>query len=188
MSKIQQQHNQAMDLAEEAFLLRRRGDEEQAKNLFLQAMNLEYEIATTMLPEAEAEPSRSILYRSTAALAYHAQDYVRALQLIADGLRGYPPPEIEAELKELRADILTLQHAKYVQGILKSADNLKSNGQYGTVQLLDTASAQPVAVRVPIAKMRDIVRSYFDELVIITASQKGRYTYLENIARAYVQS
>jgi len=76
MSNIAQLHNQAMDLAEEAFLLKRKGQTKDAKSSFLQALDLEYQVASTMLSQQDSEPSCSILYRSTAALAYHAEDYV----------------------------------------------------------------------------------------------------------------
>jgi hypothetical protein len=94
-----------MDLAEEAFQLQREGQDSQAKRLFLEALSLERE-AALLLPVSEAaEPSRSILFRSAASLAYNAEEYETAEQLIAHGLSGFPPPEIKEELKDLYENI-----------------------------------------------------------------------------------
>lgn len=183
MSKIDQLHNQAMDWAEEAFIAKRKGQEVEANDLFKRALALETEAAIAFPPEQAAEPTRSILYRSAASLAYHAQEYVRAQQLVTDGLQGYPPPEIAAELIALQEDIHHRQPMQRVTGILKVADNLPSDSQYGIVQLLETETAQPVAIHVPAAKMRTIVRAYFDELVVVTGYQADEHTYLEHIER-----
>ena len=184
MSRIEQLHHQAMDWAEEAFVAKRNGRQEEAVALFKQALALETEAAATFLPEQVSEPTRSILYRSAASLAYHAQEYTRAQQLIMQALQGYPPPEIAAELEGLQDDIHHRQPVQRVTGVLKVADNLKTDGQYGVVQLVDTETAQPIAIHVPTSKMRAIVRTYFDELVVITGYQGDNYTYLEHIERA----
>jgi hypothetical protein len=105
MSSIKQIHDQAMDLAEEAFVARRKGEEEEATKFFSEALELEKQAASYFLPEKESEPTRSILYRSAATLAYHAKDYEQAEQLVAQGLIGYPPDEIKQELKALQDDI-----------------------------------------------------------------------------------
>ena len=102
MSKFEQLHEQAVDIAEEAVAAHRKGDAESAKALFLQALELEVQAASAFPATAESEPTRSILYRSAAALACHAKEYDRAEQLIACGLSGYPPMEIKAELKALQ--------------------------------------------------------------------------------------
>jgi hypothetical protein len=183
MSSIEQLHNKAMDWAEKAFVAKRKGRQEDAIALFKQALDLETEAAATFPPNQASEPTRSILYRSAASLAYHAQEHIWAQQLIVQGLQGYPPPEIAAELEALQDEIHHKQPVQRVMGVLKVADNLKTDGQYGIVQLLDTETAQPIAIHVPISKMRAIVRAYFDELVIVTGYQDDNYTYLEHIER-----
>jgi tetratricopeptide (TPR) repeat protein len=183
MSRIEQLHNQAMDWAEEAFAAKRKGRQEDATGLFKQALALETAAAATFLPEQASEPTRSILYRSAASLAYHAQEYTQAQQLIMQALQGYPPPEIAAELETLQDNIHHQQPMQRVTGVLKMADNLKTDGHYGVVQLVDTETAQPIAVHVPTSKMRAIVRTYFDELVVVTGYQEDEHTYLEHIER-----
>ncbi len=110
MSIIDELHEQAMDLAEEAFSFQRRGNAALAVSLFLQALTLEKQAASVFPANQDSEPSRSILYRSAAALAYHAQDYEQAEQLIACGLSGYPPIEIKNELRALHDDVTFRQH------------------------------------------------------------------------------
>ena len=69
--------------------------------LFRVALKLETEAADKVPKKKESEPSRSILYRSAATIAYRCREYAEAKRLIAEGLSGWPPPEIEKELKDL---------------------------------------------------------------------------------------
>ncbi|TYT73149.1 hypothetical protein FIM25_16645 [Desulfobotulus mexicanus] len=101
-----------MDLAEEAFLAQRARNEEKALLLFLKALALEEKAANLLPLNEEAEPTRSILYRSAASLAYNARDYEQAERLVARGLAGYPPEEIREELKNLYEDINFQRHLK----------------------------------------------------------------------------
>ncbi len=101
MPTINEIHPQAMDLADLAFSARREGDEAKAKELFLEALMLERQAALLLPPSEDSEPSRSVLFRSAASLAYNAGDLEETERLVANGLAGYPPPEIRAELMEI---------------------------------------------------------------------------------------
>jgi hypothetical protein len=117
MPKLNDLHPKAMDLADLAFRHQRKGEEVRAKQLFYEAFHLERK-AAALLPAAESsEPSRSILYRSAASLAYNAGEYEAADRLVASGLAGYPPPEIQEELRVLYDDVNFMRHlsAKGVQ-------------------------------------------------------------------------
>ena len=103
-------HPKAMDLAELAFRHQRKGDNAKAKKYFREALDLECRAAFLLRPSKNSEPSRSILFRSAASLAYNAQDYVLGYCLVAHGLSGFPPPEIEEELKNLYEDINFMRH------------------------------------------------------------------------------
>ncbi len=83
---IRQTHQRAMDLAEEAQVARRAGDEEKARRQFRLAFFLEAMAANAAPDGNEAEPSRSILYRSAAALALDCADD-EVLDMV-DGLYG----------------------------------------------------------------------------------------------------
>lgn len=105
MSDIKLLHERSMDVAEEAFIAERRGDLETAKRLFLEALALEQEAALSYPADKQSEPTRSILYRSAASLAYHAEAYDQARALVSAGLAGHPPAEIHAELVALQDKI-----------------------------------------------------------------------------------
>jgi len=110
MSTIDELHPKAMDIAEQAFHLRSKGREEEAKRLFLEALEIEQQAAFLLPLTQESEPSRSILFRSAASLAYNGGNYKMADRLIANGLSGFPPPEIEEELKNLYEDVNFMRH------------------------------------------------------------------------------
>lgn len=101
MSTISELHDRAMELADQAFLARRRGNTDHAIELTRKA--LEQEIAATKLLEqnADAEPTRSVLYRSAASLAIDCGELREAERLIAAALSGEPPVEIAEELRDL---------------------------------------------------------------------------------------
>jgi len=102
MSTVDELHLKAIDLAEQAFSLQKKGDNINAKKLFLEALKFEQQAALLLSPTQESEPSRSILFRSAASLAFKGGDYESADWLIANGLSGYPPSEIKEELKNLK--------------------------------------------------------------------------------------
>ncbi|MCP4111394.1 MAG: hypothetical protein GY749_38670 [Desulfobacteraceae bacterium] len=116
MQNIEKLHTKAMDLAEEAFFAQKKGDHSKAVNLFKKALKVEEKAANLLPLVKNSEPTRSILYRSAASIAYHAGEYELADRLIANGLSGYPPNEIKNELKNLYEDINFMRHLS-TQGI-----------------------------------------------------------------------
>ena len=106
MSKVLDLHEQAMDIAEMAFVARLRGNQERAKELFLEAFEMETQAAALLSDNLNAEPTRSVLHRSAASLAFNCGKFDAAERLIAIGLSGYPPEEIAEELRDLFEDII----------------------------------------------------------------------------------
>jgi Flp pilus assembly protein TadD len=90
-----------MALADEAFAAKRRGDTEQAKELFQQALTYERDACELVAPDFSAEPTRSVLHRSAASLALAWGELREAERLIAIALTGNPPAEIAEELRDL---------------------------------------------------------------------------------------
>lgn len=101
---------------------------------------VEYDEAQTanLLPEGpNSEPTRAILYRSAASLAYQCQEFQVAQRLIAKGLSGYPPPQIEQALKTLYEQVdeaLTFAESRHadqeeieVEGIVDYASSRQGN-------------------------------------------------------------
>ncbi|MCP6757701.1 MAG: hypothetical protein NHB32_02765 [Fischerella sp. CENA71] len=101
MNQIKELHNQAMDLAEAAFLAKLQGNLEQSNQLTRQAFEKETQAAALIANQIDAEPTRSVLHRSAASLAIECEDYQTAERLIVTALSGNPPQEIMAELKDL---------------------------------------------------------------------------------------
>lgn len=116
MNQIQELHQQAMDLAELAFTAKLRGDLEQTSQLNRQAFEKEAKAAGLLAANLDAEPTRSVLYRSAATLAIDCGELQTAEKLIATALAGNPPQEIAEELKDLFIQI-NLQHYFERRGI-----------------------------------------------------------------------
>lgn len=101
MSKLQDIHRKAMDLAEQADIAKLRGHTEQVRAILLQALALESEAAQMVADDLTAEPTRSVLHRSAASLAVECGELQTAEKLIARALAGTPPSSIAEELKDL---------------------------------------------------------------------------------------
>ncbi|OAD18711.1 hypothetical protein THIOM_005684 [Candidatus Thiomargarita nelsonii] len=101
MSKVQELHEQAMILSDQAMVARHHGEKERAIALSYQAFEYESQAAALIPDEKASEPTRSILYCSAASLAYDAKELWEAQQLIVEGLSGYPSPRIKQALKSL---------------------------------------------------------------------------------------
>ena len=69
MNHIRKLHEEAMDLAEMAFVARLKGDLRRAAQLSRQAYEGEAQAARLMSEAGATEPTRSVLYRSAASLA-----------------------------------------------------------------------------------------------------------------------
>jgi hypothetical protein len=91
-------HQTAMERTQEAVLAQ---DPERSRELFYQALDLERRAAEIWIETRNEEPTRSILLRSAASLAWSCQDYTEAERLARKGLEGKPPGKIGRELEEL---------------------------------------------------------------------------------------
>ncbi len=101
MTQLDQLHDRAMSLVDEALIAKRQGNDGRVTEAYLEALYLETEAAELLRNELTLEPSRSILYRSAASIAIRCKQYREAERLIAAALSGYPPAEIAGELREL---------------------------------------------------------------------------------------
>jgi len=104
MPDVARLHREAMKLAERGFEVRRHGSAQNADELFASALARERE-AAEVADEQRLEPTRSILFRSAAWLAYHAGQEREALRLVGRGLTTTTPEDIANELRELRTII-----------------------------------------------------------------------------------
>lgn len=106
MSKSQELHLEAMAKAEAAFLAKKNGDSANYLKLTEAALVKEKEAAWLLFLKMDAEPTRSVLFRSAAWLAFNCGKMREAEQLISAALVGNPPIEIIEELRSLYRTIL----------------------------------------------------------------------------------
>lgn len=97
-------HRKAMKFADESFIARLEKDREQFLHLTRLAFEKEAAAADLMVDE-DIEPTRSVLHRSAATLAWRCEMYADAKRLIYRALSGNPPPDIECELKDLLGEV-----------------------------------------------------------------------------------
>lgn len=99
-------HRRAMELVDAAFLARRSGDSQSEREYNLQALEKECQAANAIAERHDLEPSRSVLYRSAATLAYRCDRLREAERLAACALSGKnAPTEIVQEVRELMENI-----------------------------------------------------------------------------------
>jgi hypothetical protein len=98
---VRELHDKAMELADYSFIAKHNGKEEDAIRYASEACIYETMAANSIERLESSEPTRSILYRSAAWLAYNAKDYEMARDLAKEGLKGFPPPEIREELLDV---------------------------------------------------------------------------------------
>ncbi|MEM0992486.1 MAG: DUF2281 domain-containing protein [Bacteroidota bacterium] len=101
IKQVNQLHEKAMELAEEAFLAKRKKNVLVAKDLYQQAYHLEQQAALLMITDYDIEPTRSVLFKSAAHLAIDIDKYQEAEQMIRLALLGNPPSPIDQELNAL---------------------------------------------------------------------------------------
>jgi hypothetical protein len=68
--KVTDLHNQAMEIAEEGYFARSEGDKATADKHFKAAYELEKAAAMLLIDDFEIEPTRSILFKGAAQLAF----------------------------------------------------------------------------------------------------------------------
>lgn len=122
MKSINELHDAAMDFADQAFLARRRGDNNAAKSLTRRAYEYELKAAEYLRDDFNAEPSRSVLYRSAASLAMECGETREAERLISTALVGNPPNEIAEELRNLLEQVNFERHLRLEKVDMSSSE------------------------------------------------------------------
>lgn len=101
---IDELHQKAMELADEAFYAKKNEELEKAQSKYLSAFEYEQAAAMLLVQEYDQEPTRSVLFRSAACLLlnlpFPTDIHLRqAERMVAYGLSGTPPEEIAEELR-----------------------------------------------------------------------------------------
>jgi len=105
----------AMELADEADLAKLFGESDRFRHLTEQAFEKEKAAADLMVDKVEIEPTRSVLHRSAATLAWRCGKFKEAKRLVYRALAGNPPAELEVELFDL-LDAVKLSEAAFKLG------------------------------------------------------------------------
>ncbi len=95
-----------MEFADEADLAKLLGEHDKYLRLMKKAFE-EEKAAADLMADIHVEPSRGVLHRSAATLAWLCGMYVEAEMLIIRALAGNPRADIEWELKDLLAKVKT---------------------------------------------------------------------------------
>jgi len=117
-------HRQAMEQIDLALLERRKGSAEAAARHLQSAYELESEAANALLNELDAEPTRSVLFRSAATLARDCGRFADAEKLAYRALAGNPPAEIADELRDLLEQVTFQRHLE-LRGVKLGEDEIQ---------------------------------------------------------------
>jgi hypothetical protein len=109
-------HEVAMNLAEEALILKMQNKMDASAKKFKQAFELEAVAASQYQNAYDEEPTRSVLFRSAAALAYNAGAFREAEKMIGHLLSGNPPTDIADEGRNLYEKVNFERHLS-IKGI-----------------------------------------------------------------------
>lgn len=120
LERAESLHISAMQIAERAYMEKRSGDQGDWLSLLKKSLLLEKQAADLLPVDPVYEPSRSILYRSAASLAYETKDYALSNRLIAFGLSGFPPQQVSKELGDLYDEVNFMRHVENQGRILTS--------------------------------------------------------------------
>jgi hypothetical protein len=110
MSGVKTTHREAMEQTDLALAARQQGDEALALRHFRKAYELEAKAAAAYATRLDAEPTRSVLFRSAATLALDCKLLPEAEKLVCTGLSGNPPDDIAEELRDLLEQIYFERH------------------------------------------------------------------------------
>ena len=154
-----------MEWAEEGQFQLDGGDQSGARASFRKAM--EFERQAAYATKEDAEPDRSVLFRSAASLALDCNELRVAEQLLAMALSGYPPEEIAEEIRDLLEQVHFRRHLE-VRGLTLDATEMQMSIA-GEAVGFGVASSDEFVSRVRAA----------ETLVLRTVERKLNYPYRE---------
>ena len=121
--KMKDLHHEAMRLTNQADHLRRVGDLEGARTQLRLALDQERQAAALAAGDLTLEPTRSVLHRSAATLAFQCGDFREAEHLIAVALGGSPPETIADELRDLLEQVYFVRPRKRGRRTIRTSGN-----------------------------------------------------------------
>ena len=115
MSKVRQLHDKAMELNQLAIVERDVGKWRKAKKLCAEALILERKAARMIPFNKDSEPTRSILYRSAATLAYQSNSPEAVRELAEEGCSEFTPSDLKREFRDLKNSARALERIQEIQ-------------------------------------------------------------------------
>jgi hypothetical protein len=117
-------HREAMEQTDLALATRQQGDQVNALLYFRKAYSLEAQAAAALINRLDAEPTRSVLFRSAATLALDCKLLGEAEKLVCTALIGNPPEQLADELRDLLEQIHFERHLA-LRGIELQPDEIQ---------------------------------------------------------------
>ncbi len=185
MNAILELHHKSLELSDEAFVAHTKGNENSSRILYEKAFWLEKEAALQMPLNGKTPVPRPVFLRSAASLAFKAGLFQEAEKLIALCRAENPPAFVVRELSELEV-LITQQKPATQNGHLEIKGKLTSANEHeNEIMVEETTTRRAYSIFIPAGKLKDVVRSFFSEMVFVqaSASPHGMFT-LEKISRA----
>ncbi|MEM6736108.1 MAG: hypothetical protein AAF620_08575 [Bacteroidota bacterium] len=160
MTESEKLHIEAMELASLAYIHKSKGDDASYLSFTKKAMELESKAAELLKNEHDAEPTRSILFRSAASLAYNCHELKLAEYLIFTALSGKPDSNLEYELRELldRINSVLLGNVEYEDN--SYLDHLRSTAIHLRVEAKSPTHSKAVFVKNAVDFLKSISNSF----------------------------
>lgn len=189
VQEVSRLHDEAMEFTDLSF--RARLFKEREKYLHFTRLALEKEAAAAdLMVDEDIEPTRSVLHRSAATLAWRCEEYDEAKRLICRALAGNPPPDIEYELNDLleKVDHALLGCAE-TNGNYRATDETTSKVGFLKVADVDgkseckliTEANETWTIQAPVETMNEIVRAYFNRRVEVEGKQMKKMRLVKRI-------
>ena len=146
MNTLEALHDEAMDLAEEAFSAKRSGEAERARALFRESLARESQVVEMVKARFDYEPTRSIILLGAASLASNTGELDLAKRLAYMGLSGTPPDNVRDDLEHLLSETtMELEAAAAARELPSTAIGLAIDG---SAVVADYTEAEPFVSRV----------------------------------------
>lgn len=175
MASVKELHEKAMEIAQNAMLAKENGEYTSAKKIYYDAFKIEQEAAYKVPKAKKSEPTRSILFRSAASLAYQAEELKESIRMIGEGLSGHPSKRIFNELNILHEEVKLAIYNKEnhyqtspEQFVFHLTGNAVSHGSIYYKEFLDRIDALQKSLRKTASRMIDIPFNSRKEFLVPT--------------------
>jgi hypothetical protein len=172
MNTISQIHDEAMARLQLAGQVLKKGQMAAYKTMLNEALALEKEAAYSLVNDYDCEPTRSVLFRSAAAIALNAANYDDAVILATQGLSGNPFTEIKIELENLLFQAKS--HVTEQLSVLHD-DGEIYNEKSSSVILSTSATAKHSAYDSPEELVSDEITDQKETISVFFAKTKATY-------------